>query len=443
MNAREHCGVFGVVGPDSTKLTFEGLKLLQHRGQESAGISWVDGGRIHTRKGLGLVGEALDPKDIGESFFSIGHVRYSTTGSTTLQEAQPLDDGFIAVSFNGTITNHFQNGDFSTDTEFILSFLRNQLSQGRSLESSAKAFMDVADGAFSLLVLSSKGEILALRDPRGFRPLVIGEIGDNKVVSSEDSAIKQLGGKVIGFVHPGEITRDTVVRERVSSLPTTTCAFEYIYFSRADSEIDGISVYASRIKLGELLARNHPAQGDVVVPVPDSSRPIALGFSRTSGIPLEEALVRTISSKRSFIMPSDEKRNEVLKEKFGIVEWAVRGKRVVLVDDSIVRGNTMKRIVNSLRSAGASEVHIRIGSPMIRFPCYMGIDFPRRSELVANVGDERAIARELNADSVEYLSVEEMVQAIGRTTLCKACFTGEYPLKGKYDLSALESVFAR
>lgn len=177
MNAREHCGVFGVVGPDSTKLTFEGLKLLQHRGQESAGISWVDGGRIHTRKGLGLVGEALDPKEIGESFFSIGHVRYSTTGSTTLQEAQPLDDGFIAVSFNGTITNHFQNGDFSTDTEFILSFLRNQLSQGRSLESSAKAFMDVADGAFSLLVLSSKGEILALRDPRGFRPLVIGEIG--------------------------------------------------------------------------------------------------------------------------------------------------------------------------------------------------------------------------------------------------------------------------
>ncbi|ABP96121.1 amidophosphoribosyltransferase [Metallosphaera sedula] len=446
MNAREHCGVFGVVGPDSTKLTFEGLKLLQHRGQESAGISWIDGDRIQTRKGLGLVGEALDPKEIGESLFSIGHVRYSTTGSTTLQEAQPLDDGFIAVSFNGTITNHFQNGDFSTDTEFILSFLRNQLSQGRSLESSARAFMDVADGAFSLLVLSSKGEILAMRDPRGFRPLVIGEIGDNKVVSSEDSAIKQLGGRVIGFVHPGEIikiTRDTVVRERVSSLPTTTCAFEYIYFSRADSEIDGISVYASRIKLGELLARNHPANGDVVVPVPDSSRPIALGFSRTSGIPLEEALVRTISSKRSFIMPSDEKRNEVLKEKFGIVEWAVRGKRVVLVDDSIVRGNTMKRIVNSLRSAGAREVHIRIGSPMIRFPCYMGIDFPRRSELVANIGDERAIARELNADSVEYLSVEEMVQAIGRTTLCKACFTGEYPLKGKYDLSALESVFAR
>ncbi len=264
---KEHCGVFGVVGPDSTRLTYEGLKLLQHRGQESAGISWIENGKIKTSKGLGLVGEALNPGDIGISSFSIGHVRYSTTGATTLQEAQPLDDGEISVSFNGTITNHFKFGRYSTDTEFILGFLSKEISSGRSLESSAKAFMDVADGAFSLLILSVSGEIVALRDPRGFRPLVLGEIGENKVIASEDSAIRQLGGRVVGSVHPGEmviLNERGFYREKVHTLQTTTCSFEYIYFSRPDSEIDGISVYTSRIKLGEILAEHHPAKGDIV-----------------------------------------------------------------------------------------------------------------------------------------------------------------------------------
>ncbi|MEL9969588.1 MAG: amidophosphoribosyltransferase [Metallosphaera sp.] len=443
---KEHCGVFGAVGPEATRLTFEGLKLLQHRGQESAGISWRKGGFITTLKGLGLVGEALDPSKIEESNLSIGHVRYSTTGSVTLEEAQPLDNGNISVSFNGTITNHFLFGRYSTDTEFILKFLAERISSGVSLVDSVKSFIDVADGAFSLLILSSQGEIIAVRDPRGFRPLVIGEIAETKVVSSEDSAIKQLGGKVISYVRPGEIVtlrENEIIREGISNLTPTTCSFEYIYFSRSDSEIDGVSVYASRIRLGEVLAKYHPANGEIVIPVPDSSRPIALGFSRASGIPLEEALVRTISSKRSFIMPSNERRKEVLKEKFGVVEWAVKGKKVVLIDDSIVRGNTMRRLITSLRDNGVREVHVRIGSPMIKYPCYMGIDFPRRSDLIANVGDVDKIAKEIDADSLEYLTVKEMEEAIGRTTLCKACFTGSYPLKGRYVLSNLESVFAR
>ncbi|MEM0072541.1 MAG: amidophosphoribosyltransferase, partial [Metallosphaera sp.] len=403
-------------------------------------------GFITTLKGLGLVGEALDPSKIEESNLSIGHVRYSTTGSVTLEEAQPLDNGNISVSFNGTITNHFLFGRYSTDTEFILKFLAERISSGVSLVDSVKSFIDVADGAFSLLILSSQGEIIAVRDPRGFRPLVIGEIAETKVVSSEDSAIKQLGGKVISYVRPGEIVtlrENEIIREGISNLTPTTCSFEYIYFSRSDSEIDGVSVYASRIRLGEVLAKYHPANGEIVIPVPDSSRPIALGFSRASGIPLEEALVRTISSKRSFIMPSNERRKEVLKEKFGVVEWAVKGKKVVLIDDSIVRGNTMRRLITSLRDNGVREVHVRIGSPMIKYPCYMGIDFPRRSDLIANVGDVDKIAKEIDADSLEYLTVKEMEEAIGRTTLCKACFTGSYPLKGRYVLSNLESVFAR
>ncbi|QKQ99620.1 amidophosphoribosyltransferase [Metallosphaera tengchongensis] len=442
---KEHCGVFGVVGEDATRLTYEGLKLLQHRGQESAGISWIERGSVVTKKGLGLVGEALDPKELRNAQMAIGHVRYSTTGSTTITEAQPLSNERISVSFNGTITNHFHFGEFATDTEFILNFLSKELEREGDLVRAAKSFMDVADGAYSLLILSDE-ELIAMRDPRGFRPLVVGEIDGSKVVSSEDSAIKQLGGKVIGSVHPGElvvIKEKGISRESVYNLPSATCAFEYIYFSRSDSVIDGISVYTSRVRLGELLAERHPAKGDIVVPVPDSSRPIALGFSRKSGIPLEEALVRTVSSKRSFIMPSNEKRNEVLKEKFGVVERAVSGKRVVLIDDSIVRGNTMKRLIASLRNGGATEIHVRIGSPMIRYPCYMGIDFPRRSELLANLGDIKRIASEVGADSVEYLETDEMERAIGRKNLCEACFSGVYPLKGKYDLSKLERVFSR
>ncbi len=443
---KEHCGVFGVKGENAVRYVYEGLKLLQHRGQESAGISFVEEGAIKTVKGLGLVEEALGEGVESSSDVGIGHVRYSTTGTTTLNEAQPLSNEVLAVAFNGTITNYFEYGNYSTDTEFILDFLYRDLRGGKTLAQAIEHFVDVADGAYSMLILTRSGEIYAVRDPRGFRPLVLGKIGENFVVSSEDSPIRQMGGKVIRDVYPGElvvIREDGITSEVLAKSEVSTCAFEYIYFSRADSVIDGVSVYRARVRLGELLYERHPVNADVVVPVPDSSRPIAIGFSRKSGIPLEEALVRTLASKRSFIMPTNEKRNEVLEEKFGVVEEALRGKRVVLIDDSIVRGNTMKRLISLLRNAGAREVHLRIGSPPIRYPCYMGIDFPRRNELIAYGKTEEEIAKELGADSLAYLTVEEMVEAIGRNTMCKACFTGMYPLKGKYKMETLEVAFKR
>lgn len=442
---KEHCGVFGFIGNNSIKYTYEGLKLLQHRGQESAGISYINANDLITQKGLGLVEEALDENiTLNDSKISIGHVRYSTTGKTSLKEAQPLSNEKISIAFNGTITNYFEFGKYSTDTEFILDFIDKDIKEGKSIVSAIKHFMDIADGAYSMLIMTKEGEILAVRDPKGFRPLVMGKIGQNLVFSSEDSAIKQLGGKVIRDIKPGEIIRaknSEIVSERIENSRVSTCAFEYIYFSRADSTIDNISVYEARIKLGEVLYNKHPANADIVVPVPDSSRPIAIGFSRKGKIPLEEALIRTIASKRSFIMPTNDKRNEVIEEKFGVVENAVRDKRIVLIDDSIVRGNTMKRIVSFIRNAGAKEVHIRIGSPPIKFPCYMGIDFPSRKELIASSKSENDIAQYMGANSIEYLTVDEMIKAIGRETLCTACFSGIYPLRNRYPIDKLESIF--
>ncbi|ARM76262.1 amidophosphoribosyltransferase [Acidianus manzaensis] len=444
---KEHCGIFATIGDNSIKYTYEGLKLLQHRGQDSAGISYFNDG-IKTEKGLGLVDEALRENIVRiSSKYSIGHVRYSTTGKVSLDEAQPLSNDKISVAFNGTITNYYEFGNYKTDTEFILDFISSKIEKGDNIISAVKHFVDIADGAYSMLIMDNQKRIIAVRDPKGFRPLTLGKIGENIVFSSEDSAIKQLGGKIIKDVRAGEIVLvnpdGSLYSERVPSSNNYTCSFEYIYFSRADSKIDGISVYTARVKLGEILAENHPAKGDVVVPVPDSSRPIALGFSRKSGLPLEEGLIRTIVSKRSFIMPTNDKRKSVLEEKFGIVDEIIRGKRIILIDDSIVRGNTMRRLIKLLRDDGANEIHVRIGSPMIKYPCYMGIDFPSKKELIANDKSEKEIAQYLNADSVEYLTVDEMKNAIGRQDLCIACFSGIYPLKKKYDYNELEKIFGK
>lgn len=446
---RDKCGVFGISSskPISIQLIIEGLRLLQHRGQESAGISYSEDNKISTIKGLGLVDDVF--KDNLTKFVKngIGHVRYSTTGNSSIEEAQPLGDSVISVAFNGTISNYYKFGSFKTDTEFIFSFFRNRFNN--LISSAIPDFINLADGAYSLLILLNDGTLLGLRDPRGFHPLTLGAINDVIVFSSEDSVIKQLGGKVIKHILPGELimVKDgEIIYDRIiyeDGLPYSTCSFEYIYFSRPDSNIDGYSVYIARRRLGEILAEKHPAKGDIVVPVPDSSRPIAIGFSKRSGIPLEEALVRTISSVRSFIMPTQDKRKEVLEEKFGIVSELVKGKRIVLIDDSIVRGNTMRRIASMLRSAGAKEIHVRIGSPMIKYPCYMGIDFPRREELIAYNRSEIEISKELGVDSIEYLTVEEMLQAIGRKDLCTACFSGNYPLKFRYDFKELEKVFGK
>jgi amidophosphoribosyltransferase (EC 2.4.2.14) len=443
MKLREHCGVVAVRGKDAVELTYELLKLHQHRGQESAGISAVIDGRLVTVKGLGTVEDALNYEEVRnlESTVAIGHVRYSTTGRTTVEDSQPLSNGSVAVAFNGTITNAYREG-YRLDTLFLLDLIASE----KDLIAGVRKVFERADGAYSAVALNGSGKLTAFRDPKGFRPLVLGKIGDDLVVASEDGPIRQLGGDVVRDVIPGEVVfleEDHFAFTSVKPPESATCSFEYIYFARADSTIDGYSVYEARVRLGEMLGRNHRAEADLAVPVPDSSVPIAIGYSRVTGTPLEYALVRSYHSLRSFIMPTHDKRITTIEEKFGVVARAVSGKRVVLIDDSIVRGNTMKRLVSYLRNAGAKEVHVRVGSPPIRYPCYMGIDFPSRRELIAYGRDEGAIAKEIGADSVEYLTVEEMIEAIGRKDLCHACFTGKYPLRLSYKLEELESTFTR
>ncbi|BCU71398.1 amidophosphoribosyltransferase [Stygiolobus caldivivus] len=440
---KEHCGIVGVWSKDdkATLVTYEVLKLLQHRGQESAGISYLDSG-IKTLKGMGLVEDAIDPIFLRNSNLSIGHVRYSTTGKGTIDEAQPLSNGKISIAFNGTIPNYYKFGT-RTDTEFILKVL----SESNDIKSGIRKLTDLADGAYSIVILTSAGELVGFRDPKGFRPLVLGKIGSSYVIASEDSAIRQLGGTVVRDIRPGEMVyidkEGNIESEIVSTSSVSFCSFEYIYFARPDSKIDGISVYNARIRLGEILAEKHYVDADIVVPIPESSIPIAIGYSRKARTHLELALVRSMVAKRSFIMPTQDKRESVLEEKFGVVSEVVRGKRIVLIDDSIVRGNTMKRIVKLLKDNGALQVHVRVGSPKIRYPCYMGIDFPTSNELIAYGRTEKEIAFEIGADSVEYLTIEEMIESIGRRDLCHACFSGVYPLKFSYNMSQLESIFKR
>ncbi|MEM0373481.1 MAG: amidophosphoribosyltransferase [Sulfolobaceae archaeon] len=444
---REHCGVVAVRGKDAVKIAYEALKLLQHRGQESAGIAFVKRGKIYIEKGLGLVEEALRESIVNEeSEAAIGHVRYSTTGQSSIVEAQPISSNELALAFNGNITNYFElDIEAKTDTEFILHFLESR--KEKSIISRLIEFSKVSDGSFSIVILTREGEIIGFRDPRGFRPLSVGKVGNSIIIASEDSVIRQLGGEEVRDVLPGEILmikgNDMLSIRVKSSYSISTCAFEYIYFSRPDTKIDGISVYLARVRLGEILAENHPANADIVTYVPDSSRPIAIGFSRKSKLPLEEAIFKTFISKRSFIMPNQDKRLSMIEEKFGIVADVVYDKRIVLIDDSIVRGNTLRKIIARLRDAGAKEIHVRIGSPMIRYPCYMGIDFPTRHELIAYNRNEKEIANILGADSLEYLTIDELIKGIGRKDLCLACFSGNYPLSKSYDISLLESVFSR
>ncbi|BBD71740.1 amidophosphoribosyltransferase [Sulfodiicoccus acidiphilus] len=437
---RESCGVAAAVGLQASTLVYRMLRALQHRGQESAGVSWLDG-RIQTRKGLGLVDRAVNISELSaQATHAIGHVRYSTTGSSTLEEAQPMDDGTLSLAFNGTIANYMDlrkelnNLLTITDTEVILKVVSNYLRQGYSVEEALIKFSEVADGGYSLVLLNLDGEVAAFRDPTGFRPLAMGMVGETLVIASETSAIEQVGGTAIRDIQPGELL--ILSREGVRSFRVRrevhTCSFEYVYFARPDSVIDGVSVYEARRKLGELLAAYHPAPAEVVVPVPDSGRPVASGYSARSGIPLVEGLVRLHNSLRSFIMPSQELRNAVALDKFGVVKEAIRGKKVVLIDDSVVRGNTLRTLVKRVRQAGATEVHVRVGSPPVTFPCYMGVDFPTRGELLAASMDLNSIANYLDVDSLDYLTIEEMMRGVGRRDLCHACFSGIYPLKGFY-----------
>lgn len=449
---KHYCGVFGIYNhPQAAELAYFGLYALQHRGQESAGIVTYDEAsrKFRTHLGMGLVSqifkaEALD-KLTGR--MAVGHTRYSTTGSSELRNAQPLTidckRGQIAIAHNGNLTNAAQLRDelesrgsiFQTtvDSEIIL-HLMAQPSLG-GVENNLVSTIRRIEGAFSLVIMTEQ-ELIGVRDPHGFRPLSIGRVGESWVLASETCAFDLIQAEFVRDVEPGEIViinkeglRGFKVGEGESR--QALCIFEYVYFARPDSRLRDRSVYKVRVDMGRQLAREYPIDADIVVPVPDSGNCAALGYSLESGIPYEMAFVRNHYVGRSFLQPSQLIRDFNVRVKLNLIEELVSGKRVIIVDDSIVRGTTSKTRVNSLKEAGASEVHVLVSCPPHMHPCVYGIDFPDRTKLMAANHQLDEIRGYLNADSLGYLSREGMVKATGHpaNTFCMACYNGDYPVK--------------
>jgi amidophosphoribosyltransferase len=446
---KHYCGVFGVYGhPNAAELTYYGLYALQHRGQESAGIVTSDGNEFHTHKGMGLVSQVFKGDILHEMVGSIavGHTRYSTTGSSHLRNAQPLTvdcaRGQIAIAHNGNLTNaaklreelEARGSIFQTtvDSEIIL-HLMAQPSLNGDRNNLIQTIRRI-EGAFSLVIMT-ENELIGVRDPYGFRPLSIGRKDDAWVLASETCALDLIHAKFVRDVEPGEIV--AIGKDGLSSVQAfpeqerrAFCIFEYVYFARPDSRIANRNVYRVRVEMGRQLAREFPIEADVVVPVPDSGNCAALGYSLESGIPFEMAFVRNHYVGRSFLQPSQLIRDFDVRVKLNLIEELVKGKRVVVVDDSIVRGTTCKARVNNLKEAGAREVHVLVSCPPHMHPCVYGIDFPDRSKLMAANHSLEEIRKYLNADSLHYLSQEGLVQATGlpRNAFCMACYDGNYPV---------------
>jgi len=433
----DECGVFGIFGhPEAANLSYLGIHALQHRGQESAGIASWDGSKMHLHKAMGLVADIFNQQAIaglpGNS--SVGHTRYSTAGQSVLNNAQPMvartTAGYIAVAHNGNLVNADELRDDLARKGALVHLLAHQ--REGAIEERIRAALSTVRGAYSLIFLTEKG-LVAVRDPLGFRPLVLGKLKNGGIVfASETCALDLIEAEYLREVEPGEMvvvddkglrTIQTMAKQRSGK-----CIFELIYFARPDSTVFSRSVYATRKALGKRLAIEAPAEADIVVPVPDSGVAAALGYSEQSGIPYEMGLIRSHYVGRTFIEPSQSIRHFGVKLKLNPVPGVVRGKRVVVVDDSIVRGTTSRKIVKMIRDAGAREVHLRISAPPTRWPCYYGIDTPVRSELIAASHTEAEIAKYVTADSLGYLSREGMhaaAQAEERS-FCDACFTGEY-----------------
>jgi amidophosphoribosyltransferase len=446
---RHYCGVFGVYGhPNAAELTYYGLYALQHRGQESAGIVTCDGVQFYKHHGMGLVSQVFTGSVFDQlpGHMAVGHTRYSTTGSSHIRNAQPLTvdckRGQIAVAHNGNLTNAARLRDeleekglvFQTtsDSEIILMLLAQPSQPGQ--ENNLIQTMRRIEGAFSLVIMTER-ELIGVRDPHGFRPLSLGRLGSAWVLSSETCAFDLIHAQLVREVEPGEIV--IINQDGLRSLKIwprqerrAFCMFEYVYFARPDSVIGGRSVYRVRVEMGRQLAREHPVDADIVVPVPDSGNCAALGYSLESGIPFEMAFVRNHYIGRSFLQPSQLIRDFNVRVKLNLIKELVAGKRVVIVDDSIVRGTTAKARVNNLKEAGAREVHVRVSCPPHRHPCVYGIDFPDPSKLMAATHALDEIRRYLNADSLAYLSQEGMVKATGlpASSFCLACFDGRYPV---------------
>ena len=452
MSIHEECGVFGVYSTkteDVASLVYYGLYALQHRGQESCGIVVNDDGVFTSHKGLGLVSEVFsheEMKKFPRGEIAVGHVRYGTTGGNNLSNCQPIQvnhlRGKLAVAHNGNLSNalplrqelELSGAIFhsSSDTETIAYVITRERITAPSIQEAVSRAMDKLDGAYSLVMMSST-KLVAVRDPHGFRPLCYGQMEDGTyVVASESCALHAVGAKFERDILPGEIF--TIDRNGIHSdkrhcgtAPRKLCIFEHIYFARPDSVIEGISVHDARMKAGAILAKAHPVDADIVIGVPDSGLDAALGYSRESGIPYGIGLIKNKYIGRTFISPGQDHRVDQVKIKLSPVESVVKGKRVVLIDDSIVRGTTSARIVTLLKNAGAKQIHMRISAPPFLYPCYYGTDIDSQDHLIACHHSVEEIAKIIGVDSLGYLPLENLENLCGNTGYCSACFSGCYP----------------
>lgn len=452
---REECGVFGIFAPDKRDVamsTYYGLFALQHRGQESCGIVVNDDGVFSSHKDVGIVNDVFSAErldSLGLGNMAIGHCRYGTTGGSGRTNAQPIVvnhiKGRMALAHNGNLVNSFElrselelEGSIfhtTSDTEVISYIITKERLTAPSIEQAVNSAMNRIDGAYSLVIMSPS-KLIAARDKNGFRPLCYGVTDDGAyVVASESCALDSVGAKLVRDIKPGEIvvfTKHgiTTIEDHCNFAPEKFCVFEYIYFARPDSVIDGCSVHSARLKAGEYLAEEHPVDADVVVGVPDSGIDAALGYSRKSGIPYGIGLIKNKYVARTFISPGQKSREDKVRIKLNPVSETVKGKRIVLIDDSIVRGTTCARIVKILRDAGAKEVHMRVSAPPFTDPCYYGTDVDSKDRLIANNHSIEEIAKIIGADSLGYLSQEHVTQLCscnGPKGFCTACFDGAYP----------------
>jgi amidophosphoribosyltransferase len=456
---QDACGVFGVWAPDEevAKLTFYGLYALQHRGTESAGIATSDGERIVVFKDMGLVSQVFTESDLATlpGDLAIGHTRYSTTGSSTWINAQPTlrptKYGTLALAHNGNLTNtgdlaelvqklepsNAREGGATTDTEIMTALI--SLQNEKNVEASAMTVLPQLEGAFSL-VFMDEHTLYAARDRHGVRPLVLGKLENGWVVASESAALDIVGAAFVREIEPGEfvaIDANGVRSERWAVAEPKGCLFEYVYLARPDTTIAGQGIHATRVRIGERLAKEAPVEADLVIPVPESGTPAAIGYAKGSGIPFGMGLVKNSYVGRTFIQPSQTIRQLGIRLKLNPLREIIEGKRIVVVDDSIVRGNTQRAIVRMLREAGAREIHVRISSPPVKWPCFYGIDFATRAELVASGLEVEEIRRSIGADSLGYVSLEGLIEStqVEENKLCGACFTGQYPIRIPADMS--------
>ncbi|NJA57672.1 amidophosphoribosyltransferase [Streptomyces sp. NEAU-H3] len=457
---QDACGVFGVWAPgeEVAKLTYFGLYALQHRGQESAGIAVSNGSQILVFKDMGLVSQVFDETSLSslQGHIAVGHARYSTTGASVWENAQPTfratAHGSIALGHNGNLVNTAQLAELvaalpkengratqvaaTNDTDLVTALLAGQTADDGTpltVEQAAPRVLPHVKGAFSL-VFMDENTLYAARDPQGIRPLVLGRLERGWVVASESAALDICGASFVREIEPGElvaIDQNGLRTSRFAESAPKGCVFEYVYLARPDTDIAGRNVYLSRVEMGRRLAREAPVEADLVIATPESGTPAAIGYAEESGIPFGNGLVKNAYVGRTFIQPSQTIRQLGIRLKLNPLKEVIRGKRLVVVDDSIVRGNTQRALVRMLREAGAAEVHVRISSPPVKWPCFFGIDFATRAELIANGMTPDEIGASLGADSLSYISTDAMIEAttIPKDRLCRACFDGEYPME--------------